>query len=78
MLDGYQYLVKLWDELNPPAKETDLISKVVGFIFYVDKGKQHLFLDRIKRRYLDEENGPVTMLLIESLLIEKQQPQRQL
>ena len=64
--DAYKYLAEVWDEFNPPVKETDLISKVVAFIFYDQKKKSHLFIGKIKRRFLEDENGPATSLLIES------------
>ena len=32
-LDGYRYLSEVWDELNLPVQEKDLINKVFAFIF---------------------------------------------
>ena len=35
--DGYKYLNEMWDTLNPPVKEENLVGKWYGAIYHESK-----------------------------------------
>ena len=63
--DGYEYLTTVWDEINPPVDEKEIVGKVFGVIYYDMKNKPHLFLGKIKRRFLVDADGAANEFLIE-------------
>ena len=51
-------LKKTWESLSPPNKEEDLVGKWYGVI-YESKRCSMLFVGKILRRFLHDEEGPV-------------------
>ena len=56
-------LKKTWESLSPPNKEEDLEGKWYGVI-YESKRRSMLFVGKILRRFLHDEEGPVDSLEI--------------
>ena len=38
--EGYAYLKSVWDEINPPVKEKDLVGMYFGLIYYHDEKRK--------------------------------------
>lgn len=64
-LDGYKYLLEVWDELNPPVEEKDLQGKIFGVIYNDKNDKPHFFIGKIIARYLYDEDGPAKEFQVE-------------
>lgn len=62
--DAIEYLCTVWDELNPPSAESDIVGKYVGVMYYDAKQRPHLFVGKIINRFLHDENGPAKQLKI--------------
>ena len=56
-------LQRTWDSLSPPNKEEDLIGKWYGVAFETKRSSM-LFIGKILRRFLKDEEGPVESLEI--------------
>ena len=59
-------MIEFWKSLNSPKSEEDIIQKWYGCIYNARK-KNHLYVGKAVRRFMDDVNGPVTALEIESL-----------
>ena len=40
--EGYAYLNSVWDELNPPIPEQNIIGKYFGLIYYTDESQKRV------------------------------------
>ena len=40
--EGYAYLHSVWDELNPPIPEQNIIGKYFGLIYYTDESQKRV------------------------------------
>ena len=67
--EGYAYLHSVWDELNPPIPEQNIIGKYFGLIYYTDESrkKSRLFVGKVIRRFCQDAKGPVQFLEFECL-----------
>ena len=59
-------LKELWKTLSPPTKEEDIVQHWYGAIFS-SKKKDYLYVGKAIRRYLDDENGPVSGIELDCL-----------
>ena len=55
-----------WKTLNPPVKEDQILGKWYAII-YSSKRSSMLFVGKVLRRFLDDENGPTESLEIKCL-----------
>ena len=67
--EGYAYLHPVWDELNPPIPEQNIIGKYFGLIYYTDESrkKSRLFVGKVIRRFCQGAKGPAQFLEFECL-----------
>ena len=67
--EGYAYLHSVWDELNPPIPEQNIIGKYFGLIYYTDESrkKSRLFVGKVIRRFCQDAKGPAQFLEFECL-----------
>ena len=65
--DGYAYLHSVWDELNPPIPEQNIIGKYFGLIYYTDESRKkgQLFVSKVIRRFCQDAKGPAQFLVFE-------------
>ena len=62
------YLQNCWDTISPPFPESDLKAAWYAAIFNVPKRKMGiLYIGRVTKRFLLEENGPVDCLELDCL-----------
>lgn len=52
-----EILVDTWQALVPPAKESDLQDSWVAYILNVSKKKNQLIFGRLKKRFLQDDDG---------------------
>ena len=66
---GYSYLKCTWEEISPPVKEDNLLNRFFGAIYYADKGRKKplLYIGKLLRRFLKDENGPTDSLQLDCL-----------
>ena len=57
---------RTWDSLSPPNKDKDLVGKWYGVAFE-KKRSNMLFIGKILKRFLEDEEGPVESLEIRCL-----------
>ena len=59
----------LWDELNQPIPEQNIIGKYFGLIYYTDESqkKGRLFVGKVIRRFCQDAKGPAQFLEFECL-----------
>ena len=60
-------LLDLWIGLSPPVEEADVVQKWYGVIYYDAKAKPHLYVGKALKRFLSDEDGPVSGFEIECL-----------
>ena len=67
--EGYAYLHSVWDELNPPIPEQNIIGKYFGLIYYTGESRKkgRLFVDKVIRRFCQDAKGPAQFLEFECL-----------
>ena len=70
--EGYAYLHSVWDELNPPLQEQNIMGKYFGLIYYSDKSRKKgwLFVSKVIRRFYQDVKVPVQFLGFECLKYE--------
>ena len=61
-----EYLISFWKSLSPPVAEDDIIHKWYGAV-YEHKKKFHLYVGKATRRFLYDEDGPVTAIELDCL-----------
>jgi len=59
-------LKKIWSVISPPNVEADIVGKWFGVI-YSSKKRASLFIAKINKRFLHDENGRVDKLLMTCL-----------
>ena len=64
--EASSYLKNVWKNFCPPTKEDDILNKWVGVIYH-HKKRQQLYVGRIKKRFLQDDNGPAAALEVECL-----------
>ena len=64
------YLRKVWNEINLPVAEGAIKSKFFTAVYYPDQSKKRkpkLFVGRVLKRFLRDENGPTESLELDCL-----------
>ena len=67
---AYMYLRKVWNEINLPVAEDAIKSKFFAAVYYPDQSKKRkpkLFVGRVLKRFLRDENGPTESLELDCL-----------
>ena len=64
--DGYKYLNEIWDTLNPPVEEENLVGKWYGALYHESK-KIYFFIGKIVCQYLKDEDGSPIQLELDYL-----------
>ena len=59
-------MINTWKALNLPNKKEDVVQKWYACI-YETKKKNHLYIGKAVKRFLDDKEGPVNDLEIECL-----------
>ena len=59
--------MELWKSISPPNPESDVIQKWHGVIYQEGK-KSKLYVGKALNRFLEDENGKVSEILIDCLI----------
>ena len=65
-VDQAEKLRAVWKSLSPPTKEEQVTGSWYAFIYHGKKGRM-LYIGQVLKRFLAEENGPVTALEVRCL-----------
>ena len=52
-----QYLNKVWKSFNMPVEEEEILHQYFGAIFYDKKKSPHVYVGKVFRRFLNDEQG---------------------
>ena len=66
----YLYLRNLWENINPPMSEDSIVNKWFAAVYYVDAKnlrKPKLFVGKVLKRFLEDDDGPATALQLDCL-----------
>lgn len=66
-IQAFEYLASVWEELNPPVPENQLIGKLVGVVYYSDDRKPHFFIGKILARKLNEQTKSAEAFTIDCM-----------
>ena len=62
----YLYLRNLWENINPPMSEDSIVNKWFAAVYYIDAKnlrKPKLFVGKVLKRFLEDDDGPATIIL---------------
>ena len=65
-LDDEKMLKIFWASLSPPACKSDILNKWFTCVYQI-KNKPHLFIRKLIKIFLHDENGPTAALSIDCL-----------
>ena len=68
--ESYDYLRKVWRDINPSTPESAIKTKLYFCIYFVDKNakkKPKLFVGRVLNRFLEDKDGPARSLVLDCL-----------
>ena len=65
--DAFKYLRSVWQDINLPTPEDELIGRFYGAIYYDMRRRPLLYIGRVQRRFLKDAEGPASELTLDCL-----------